>query len=189
MRLALTSLACACALALGACGDTVQQKPIPHNILETLVVAPSPVYWLGASFNGMALTEATHDPGGAYSVVYGNCLQGGQGTCVAPLRIVSSPDNGFLPGTGAGLAGRTVSVRGQPATVSADGRTIVLASGPVVIDVYAANAAIASAAARTMVPINAAGSPGQPLPARLPDTRFGERPLPSQLPSPLAPAA
>jgi hypothetical protein len=187
VRLGALSLAGLCALALSACADTVQQRPIAHNILEGLLVAPYPVYWLGSSFRGMAVTEATHDPGGAYSVLYGDCLQGGQGTCVAPLRIVSSPDNGFLPGGGART--RAGTIRARPATLAQGGRTIIVATGRIVVSIYATDTAIASAAARTIVPINEVGEPGDPLPARLPDTGFGAQPLPSQVPSPLRPSS
>ena len=34
----------ACALALSSCGDTLQDRPIPHNSLESMIVAPYPVY-------------------------------------------------------------------------------------------------------------------------------------------------
>jgi hypothetical protein len=183
VRLTVLSLAGLCALALGACADTVQQRPIAHNILEGLVAAPYPVYWLGGSFRGMPVTEATHDPGGAYSVLYGDCLQGGQGTCVAPLRIVSSPDNSFLPG--GGVPTQTRTIRGLPATLAQGGRTIVIATGRIVVSIYATDAAVASAAAHTIVPINEVASPGDPLPMRLPDSGFGNQPLPSQVPSSL----
>jgi hypothetical protein len=174
-----------CAGALGGCSDTLQDHPIPHNVLEGLVAAPFPVYWLGGSFEGMAVSEAVRDPSGAYSVQYGNCLQGGQGSCVSPLRVVSSPDNSFLPGGEA--PARTVRVRGVDARVAQAGRTIVLATGGVVVDVYASDARTAAAAARTLVPIDAFGAPEAPLPAALPDTGFGETPLPSQVPAPLRP--
>ncbi|MBA3808872.1 MAG: hypothetical protein H0X28_10860 [Solirubrobacterales bacterium] len=185
MRRAVLPLLGLCALALGACADTVQQRPIAHNILEGLVVAPFPVYWLGGSFRGMAVTEATHDPGGAYSVLYGDCLQGGQGTCVAPLRIVSSPDNGFLPGGGA--ATQTQTIRGVPATLAQGGRTIVLATSRIVVSIYATGPQLASAAASSIVPINEVAVPGATLPPRLPDSGFGAQPLPSQVPSALRP--
>ncbi|HEY4996602.1 MAG TPA: hypothetical protein VII03_01325 [Solirubrobacteraceae bacterium] len=187
MRIAALSLAGVCALVLGGCADTVQQRPIAHNILEGLLAAPYPVYWLGSSFRGMPVTEATHDPGGAYSVLYGDCLQGGQGTCVAPLRIVSSPDNSFVPGGDAKTQTRTI--RGVSATVAGGGRTILLATGRIVVGIYATDADAAAAAARAIVPINAVASASEPLPPRLPDSGFGARPLPSQVPSPLPPGA
>jgi hypothetical protein len=185
---ALCALACAGggALALGGCSDTVQQRPIAHNLLETMVLAPFPVYWLGGTFQGLPVTEAAHDPSGSFSVQYGNCLQGGQGTCVSAVRVVTSPDNSFLPG---GATARTgARIRGVPTTVAQRGRTLVIPTAGVVVDIYADSARRAAAAAATAVPINRPGVPGEPLPAPLPDTGFGATPLPSQLPQPLAPA-
>jgi hypothetical protein len=174
-----------CAVALCSCSNTVQDEPIPHNILEGLIVAPFPVYWLGGSFDGMAISEAKHDPSGSFSVQYGDCLAGGQGTCVPPLRVVTSPDNSFLPG-GSTLSTRT-RIRGVEALLAQAGKTIILATGSVVVDIYASNARTATAAARTAVPINALGAPEAPLPSALPNTGFGEAPLPSQVPVPLRP--
>jgi len=174
-----------CAVTVGACADTVQQKPIPHNILEALIVAPQAVYWMGETFHGLQITEASHDPGGAYSVQYGNCLQGGQGTCVTPLRIISSPDNSFLPA--GSTPRRTAVIRGLDAELAQGGKTIVIATSTVVVDIYADDASLARAAARAMVPVNAPGDPGATLPAPLPDTGYDTTPLRSQLLSPLHP--
>ena len=185
-RVPRATLALATALALWApllsgCGDTLQVKPIPHDILESMIVAPFPVYWLGGRFGGLEITEATHDPSGAFSVQYGNCLQGGQGTCTPPLRIVTSPDNSFLPG------GDTDSepslVRGVPARLTSAGRTIAIPTGGVVVNIFAKDAATARSAAHGLAAINRPDSPGQALPPRLPDTGFGSTPLPSQLPT------
>src|SRR6185312_1040321 len=116
----LALLICATtALALGGCGDTLQDRPIPHNTLESLLVAPYPVYWLGRSFSGLQITEAGHDPGGAFNVQYGDCVEGGQSTCVPPLRVVTSPDNSFVPGGGAVKRRRVV--RGVDAVVAEGG--------------------------------------------------------------------
>src|ERR1019366_4320346 len=104
------------ALALGACGAPLQDRPIPHNTLESLLVAPYPVYWLGRSFPGFAITEASHDPGGAFTVQYGDCVEGGQSTCVAPLRVVTSPDNSFV--AGGSVARRSTVLRGVPVVLA-----------------------------------------------------------------------
>ncbi len=170
-------------LALAGCGNTLQDQPIAHNTLETLLVAPYPVYWLGRSFQGMQITEATHDPSGAFSVQYGDCVQGGESTCVPPLRVVTSPDNSFV--AGGSSPQHRAPVRGVQAVFAQRDHTIEIATGGVVVGVYADNAKLASAAAQTLVPINELGVPGEPLPARLPDTGFGSTPLPSQMPSPL----
>jgi hypothetical protein len=185
VRILTAIVAAVGATVLGGCGDTLQVKPIPHNILEGMVAAPYPVYWLGGSFEGLAITEATHDPGGAFSVQYGNCLHGGQGTCTPPLRLVSSPDNSFVPGSTTSSA--TLTVRGVRALAVEAGRTIVIPTGSVIVSVYAERASLASAAAAALVPINAPGSPGAPLPKRLPASDFGSTPLPSQLPTSVRP--
>jgi hypothetical protein len=181
---ALCALA-VCALVLCACGNTLQERPIPHNILEGLIAAPFPVYWLGGSFEGMAVSEASVDPSGAYSVHYGTCLRGGEGSCVTPIEVVTSPDDSFLPG--GSTPTRTARIRGVDAVLARAGRAIVLPTAGVVVDIYATSARSAVAAARTAVPINEVGSPGAPLPPALPNTGFGETALPSQLPPPLHP--
>jgi hypothetical protein len=174
-----------CALCLGACGDTIQDQPVPHNSLESMLLAPYPVYWLGGSFRGLPITEASHDPSGAFTVQYGNCLEGGQSTCVAPLKVITSPDNGFVPGEGASTPRTVTSVRAVRGYLAARGRAIAIPTDGVILDIYAHTPALARAAAQTAVPINSPGAPGEPLPARGPDTGFGGRPLPSQTPSPL----
>jgi hypothetical protein len=185
VRIAALTLCALCAALLCACGDTLQTKPIPHNILESMVMSPFPVYWAGASFQRLSITDATHDPSGAYSVQYGNCLQGGQGVCVSPLRIVTSPDNSFLPGGSAPRAAKLL--RGVPALLARGGRTTVIATGSVVVDIYATTAGLAGAAAQAVVPINVPGTPQGQLPPQLPDSGFGSRPLPSQTPASLGP--
>ncbi|MFI4991705.1 MAG: hypothetical protein ACHQHO_12445 [Solirubrobacterales bacterium] len=180
---ALATLLAGCALALGACGDTLQDRPIPHNTLESLIVAPYPVYWLGRSFRGLQITDASHDPSGAFSVQYGDCVVGGQSTCVTPVSVVTSPDNSFVAGGTTPQA--SAVLRGVQAVLAQRGHTVAIATGGVVVSVYADSARLAAAAAQTIVPINEVGEPGAPLPARLPDTGFGSTPLPSQVPSPL----
>ncbi|MGO9321283.1 MAG: hypothetical protein ACLQBY_10850 [Solirubrobacteraceae bacterium] len=183
--LAALCAAMLCAVALSACGDTLEDEPVSHSYLEGLIVAPFPVYWLGGSFDGLPVREVTHDPSGAYSVQYGNCLQGGQGTCVPPLLVVTSPDNSFLPGGQAPSARKRI--RGVDAVIAQAGRAIVIPTAGVVVDIYATSARTAAAAARTAVPINEVGAPDAPLPAALPNTGFGEMPLSTQVPAPLRP--
>jgi hypothetical protein len=172
-----------CTLGLSACGNTLQDQPIPHNTLEGLLVAPYPVYWVGGVFQHMQISEATHDPGGAFSVQYGDCVVGGQSTCVPPLRIVTSPDNSFLPGGATSV--RRTAIRGVAAVVALGGDTIEIPTAGVVLDIYAKNPRLAAEAAATAVPIGEPGVPGASLPAALPDTGFAETPLPAQMPSPL----
>ncbi|HWX74260.1 MAG TPA: hypothetical protein VNZ05_03075 [Solirubrobacteraceae bacterium] len=181
----LSACALALALALAGCGDTLQTQPIPRNTLEGLIAAPFEVFWLGRSFHGLELTEASRDPSGAFTVQYGPCKQGGQATCLPPVRIVTSPDNSFLPGGAA--ASRRATIRGARGVLTPDGHTIVLATGRVIVGIYALSASLAAAAAQTAVPINDVGAPGAALPAPLPDSGYTRSPLPSQTPSPVAP--
>jgi hypothetical protein len=97
--------------------------------------------------------------------------------------VITSPDNSFLPGGPRGHA--KARLRGVPAVMARGGRTIEIATSGVVVDIHAKDARLAAAAARTLVPINRAGGPDDPLPAPAPDTRFAETPLPSQIPSPV----
>jgi hypothetical protein len=193
------------ALGLSACANTVQDQPTPPSALEALVIEEGfPVYWLGGTFEGLPITNVGRDPSGAYEIQYGNCLIGGEIVCVTPLQIVTSPDNSFLPGGGA--AQGTVSIRGVQGRSALGGKALALATGSVVVDLYADRPTLARAAAEAMVRINApaggtagdghAGGrtplsqsdlPGAPLAPPLPDTGYGERPLPSQQPA-IAPA-
>jgi hypothetical protein len=170
-----------CTLLLGGCENTLQDQPISHTTLEGLVLAPHPVYWLGGSFQRMALTEASEDPSGAYTVQYGDCAKGGQNTCVAHLRVVTSPDNSFIPA--GSQPHRAIHIRGVTGVVAQGEETIELPTAGVVLDIYANSPQLARAAAETAVPINDVGAPAAPLPAPLPDTGFGEQPLPGQTPT------
>ncbi len=183
MRPAAPLLAALCALGICACGNTLQVSPIPHQNLEGLVTAPYTVYWLGGSFRGLAVSETQHDPSDAYVVDYGNCVQGGQGYCVPPLRIVTSPDNSFVPG--GSLRVRAARIRGVSATLAQGGKTILIATGSVIVDIYADNPRLALAAADGLAAINGPGAPGEPLPGRQPPNGYETRPLPTQVPNPL----
>jgi hypothetical protein len=175
-----------CALALGACGDTLQDQPISHKTLESLLLAPYPVYWLGGSFEGMAITEASHDPSGAFTVQYGDCTAGGQNTCVPRLRVVTSPDNSFIP-IGS-QPHRTILIRGVAGVAAQQDNTIELPTAGVVVGIYANSPRLAHTAAEMTVPINDVGSLEGPLPPPLPNTGFAEEPLPDQTPTPLRPS-
>jgi hypothetical protein len=170
-----------CALALVACGDTIQDQPLARSSLEPLISAKRyPVYWLGGRFHRLSITEATHDPGGAYTLHYGDCAVGGQYTCVTPLSIVTSPDNSFVPG--AGTQHGRIAIRGVGVVVGGGGQALELATGAVVVDVYSEDPKLALAAARAMTPINRLGLPGAPLAQPLPDTGFASTPLAVQMP-------
>ena len=118
-----------------------------------------PIYWLGGAFRRLPIIGVGRDPAGAYEIQYGNCTQGGESVCVTPLQIVTSPDNSFRPG--GSIPQRRISVRGVPGTAAQGGMTIELSTGTVVVDIYADSPALARAAAREMVTINALQLPGR----------------------------
>jgi hypothetical protein len=97
--------------------------------------------------------------------------------------VVTSPDNSFI--ALGSVPHRATIVRGLPAAAADGGRTIEIATGPVVVSIFAGNPRMASAAAQVVVPINAIGAPDAPLPARLPETGFARTPLPYQMPTQL----
>jgi hypothetical protein len=177
----LAVLLALCPFALASCANTLQDLPTPRTALEPLVLnSRYPVYWVGEVFHRLAITEATHDPGGAYTLHYGDCVVGGQYTCVSPLTVVTSPDNSFVPGGGAGHS--DFPLRGVRALSALGGSTLEIATAGVVVSIDARSAPLALAAAQTMVPINELGVPGAPLPPRLSDTGFGSAPLAGQKP-------
>ncbi|MGH2833437.1 MAG: hypothetical protein ACRDK2_11755 [Solirubrobacteraceae bacterium] len=177
-----------CAATITACGNTLQDQPVSSSLLEQLVtVEENPVYWLGATFEKLPITNVQRDPSGALSVQYGDCLTGGQNSCVAPLVMVTSPDNGLHP-VGFGPH-TTLKFRGVQAMLTQGGTTIEIATASVVIDIYARRASLARAAAQTMVAINQGGLPGAPLPAPVANTGYASRPLEGQLPRTLPPPA
>jgi len=181
MRRLLALALIACAPLLAACGDTIQDQPISNTALEQLVTVEGfPVYWLGASFEGLKLTSIAEDPGGAYTLQYGDCIGGGPTTCRTPVEIISSPDNAFLPSAGTGTSKMTI--RGVSGVLAQHGAVIELRTGPIVVDIRAIKRPLALAAANAIVAINAPGQPSQTLPAALPDTGYGNRVMEAQRP-------
>lgn len=174
--LAAVAATVAAAAALTGCGDTIQAQPLRESDFARAANETGfPVYWLGRSFEGMPVSTLDRDPAGAYLIDYGNCVTGGQDTCVAPLLIVTSPDNSFLPG---GSRHRVrVAIRGRQAAVAEGGRTIELATGGVVVSIFARSPGLARAAADLMAPINQPGPPGAALPPPQPDTGFDQVPI------------
>lgn len=169
-------LALVAAVALDGCGNTLQDRPIADAALGRIVgVHRFPIYWAGRTFQGMPLSGADRDPGGAFDMAYGDCLVGGQGTCVTPLLIVTSPDNSFVPG-GEHARSRTL-IRGRAALTAQAGRTIQLATGTVVVSIFAQTPTLARLAAAAMMPVNVPGEPYLTLAPAARDSGFARAPL------------
>lgn len=169
MRLLLLPLVLA-GLAAAGCG-TGAPGPIEHGELREAQTFPYfKVYWVGPSFQGSPLAAADGLKGYIAavgdSVYYGNCVHGkgifGGGSCLLPLQlttvIYSLHSNATL-----GPQRNTV-IRGVPATIYDEGRSIEIYTGRVAIDVFSDKFEHALAATRLLSPINAPGSSTAKLP-------------------------
>jgi hypothetical protein len=129
------------------------------------------LYWAGPTFAGhpLAATDGlkSYSAGIGDSVYYGDCvsgkgLLGGGGSCLLPLQVTtviySLHSNAPLGPQ------RNMLIRGVPATVYNEERSIELYSGRVAIDVYSDTLAHALLAAEQLQPLNAPDSAGR-LPA------------------------
>jgi len=168
--LRLLCAAAAIALTLSGCASTLQLRPLQDRDLTHAEAAPYSVYWVGRAFEGMPVSVAEPRTGGSVLITYGNCVIGGQDTCLRALQIVTSHDNSFVPGAQHATAHRLI--RGRVAVIGNGGRIIEIATGDVVVDIDANTPALARATAESMTPMNRAGTPGQTLPPALPPNGF-----------------
>jgi hypothetical protein len=129
------------------------------------------VYWVGSSFAGHPLAAADGLKGYINtvgdSVYYGDCVQTkgifGGGSCLLPLQVTTVV---YRLHSNATLGPQhNILVRGVPATVYDEGRSIELYSGRVAIDVFSDTFIHALQAARELLPLNAPGSASAQLPA------------------------
>jgi hypothetical protein len=165
-------LALGAVLAVGGCGATTgHPPPISRGELAEAQTFPYyPVYWVGASFSGHPLSAAdglrSYNDTIGDSVYYGDCVQSkgifGGGSCLLPLQVTTviyrSHDNAPLGPQ------RNILIRGVPAVVYDEGRSIELYSGQVAIDIFAGSFAHAYLAATRLLPLNAPGSARGSLP-------------------------
>ncbi len=167
--LALT-LACASSLAAG-CAGTHHPGPIGASELSEAQTFPYyRIYWVGSRFEDQSLVAVdgrkSYNSSVGDSVYYGDCISDkslfGSGSCTLPLRVATliykRHDNQPLG------AQRNILIRGVPAAVYDEGRSLELYSGRVAIDVFSDTFASARAAALSLRPINARGSASEPLP-------------------------
>jgi hypothetical protein len=167
---AAACLALAAAASAGGCG-TGHPKPIAMGTLAEAQTFPYfRLYWVGPSFLGHALVAADGQKGYLSSlgdsVYYGDCVKGkgifGGGSCILPLQVTTVV---YRLHSNATLGRqRNILVRGVPATVYDEGRSIEIYTGRVAIDLFSNTFARAYAAARALRPLNAPGSAATDLP-------------------------
>jgi hypothetical protein len=165
--------ACAVLLAAAAacgCGASRPRTLDARELAEAQTFPYFRVYWVGPTFLGHTLTAADGQRGYISSVgdsvYYGDCVHGkgifGGGSCVVPLQVTTAI---YALHANAPLGRqRNIVVRGVPATVYDEGRSIELYSGRVAIDVFSDSYAHALAAAQLLLPLNAPGSASGGLP-------------------------
>jgi hypothetical protein len=167
-----------CAIALGACVAlaagcaTGHPGPLAASALQEAETFPYyPIYWVGRYFGAYPLTAADGKKGYSAaigdSVYYGDCVRDkgilGGGSCQLPLQVTTVI---YRLHTNAALGPqRNTVIRGVPAVIYDEGRSIELYSGRQAIDVFSDTFAHAIRAARGLRPLNAPGSATTPLPA------------------------
>jgi hypothetical protein len=165
------ALAAACTLALlPGCGTGHPRAIAAGELAEAQTFPYFRVYWAGPSFQGHPL--AAVDGLRGYidrvgdSVYYGDCVQSkgifGGGSCLLPLQVTTVIYR-LHSNTSLGPQ-RNIVVRGVPATVYDEGRSIEIYSGRLAIDVFSYDYAHARAATRELLPVNAPGSSSGDLP-------------------------
>jgi hypothetical protein len=171
-RGALAALATACAAALvSGCGTTGHPGPIATRELAEAQTFPYyRIYWAGPRFAGQPLAAADglkgYNSNVGDSVYYGDCIQSkgvfGGGSCTLPLQVTTVIYR-LHSNTTLGPQ-RNMLIRGVPATVYDEGRSIELYSGRLAIDIFSDTFAHAYAAALRLRPLNAPGSATDDLP-------------------------
>jgi hypothetical protein len=162
---ALAALLAAAAAAAAAGCSTSKPPPIDKGTLAEAQVFPYfKVYWAGTSFDGNALVAVdglrSYLPAVGDSVYYGDCVQHkgifGGGSCLLPLQVTTVM---YTLHSNATLGPqRNTVIRGVPAVVYDEGRSIELYTGRVAVDIFSDTYSHASSAAQQLLPINAPGS-------------------------------
>ncbi len=158
----------------GGCGATTSHPgPIAAGELAEAETFPYyRIYWAGPRFEGRPLVAADGRKGYnseiGDSVYYGDCTEthgvfGGAGdSCTLPLQVTTVVYR--LHSNRPLGPQRNLLIRGVPATVYDEGRSIELYSGRLAIDIFSNSPARAYAGALRLRPLNATGSSAKPLP-------------------------
>jgi len=154
----------------GGC-STAHPRPIAAVELAEAETFPYyRIYWAGPTFAAHPLAAADGLKGYLNtvgdSVYYGDCVQSkgvfGGGSCLLPLQVTTVI---YRLHSNATLGPqRNILVRGVPATVYDEGRSIEVYTGRVAVDIFSDTFAHALQASRELRPLNAPGSPSERLP-------------------------
>ena len=166
----LSLLALAAGVTAAGCGAGHPGPIAPEELAEAETFPYYRVYWTGPSFEDHHLSAVDGLRGYLEkvgdSVYYGDCVPSkgifGSGSCQLPLQVTTVV---YHLHSNAALGPQSNRViRGVPAVVYDEGRSIELYSGRVAIDVFSDTFAHALHAAERLEPVNARGSATAPLP-------------------------
>jgi hypothetical protein len=164
VRAALVLAAVCAALAIGGCGTSHPPPVASGDLAEAQTFPFYTIYWVGPSFDGHPLAAVdglnSYIPKVGDSVYYGDCVQSkgifGGGSCLLPVQITTVV---YVLHSNATLGPqRNTLVRGVPATVYDEGRSIEIYTGRVAIDIFSHDYAYALQASERLRPLNAPGS-------------------------------
>jgi hypothetical protein len=163
-RAGLALAGIALALAVGGC-STTHPRAIPSLELAEAETFPYfRIYWVGPTFACHPLAAADGLKSYVFnvgdSVYYGDCVRSkgifGGGSCLLPLQVTTViyrlHKNSTLGPQ------RNLVLRGVPATIYDEGRSIELYSGRVAIDIFSDTPYHALRAAGELRPLNAPGA-------------------------------
>jgi hypothetical protein len=164
VRLGLAATLLFTALLAAGCGTGHPRAIAAGELAEAKLFPYYRIYWVGPSFENHPL--AAVDGLRSYintvgdSVYYGDCVQSkgifGGGSCLLPLQVTTVI---YRLHSNATLGPQSnIVVRGVPATVYDEGRSIELYTGRVAVDIFSDTYAHALRAANELLPLNAPGS-------------------------------
>jgi hypothetical protein len=172
LRLPLLAIAAlSLALLSGGCAITRHPPPLDERTLAEAQTFPYyKVYWAGPKFEGRPLAAAdglkNYNAGFGDSVYYGDCVHGkgifGGGSCLVPLQLTTVVYR--LHSNSTLGPQRNAVIRGVPATIYDEGRSIEIYTGRVAVDVFSDKFERAWRAGQQVLPINAPGSSSGDLP-------------------------
>ncbi len=169
-RAVLAVAAFCAAIAVAGCG-TSHPPPLPASDLAEAQTFPYyRIYWVGPRFDDHPLAAVDgldgYIPKVGDSVYYGDCVQSkgifGGGSCLLPVQVTTVV---YVLHSNATLGPqRNMLIRGVPATVYDEGRSIEIYTGRVAIDIFSDDYAHALQASEELRPLNAPGSASGDLP-------------------------
>jgi hypothetical protein len=169
-RAGLTAIVLCAALLGGGCATGHPRAIAAGELTEAKLFPYYKLYWVGRSFENhpLAAVDGLRNYSNAVgdSVYYGDCVQSkgifGGGSCLLPLQVTTVIYRRHLNATlGAQF---NIVVRGVPATVYDEGRSIELYTGRVAVDIFSDTFTHALRAANELLPLNAPGSANGRLP-------------------------